>query len=103
VVAKLEGHEVVAIDTEFMIMPFYRPNLEVFQLSTPGIDGMMVAIDVQRLRSVLILFGLISSISFQLFFGLFRPQLGPLIKALNSKEVNEKTLSSLLTNKNITI
>jgi ribonuclease D len=36
---------VLGVDTEFMLMPYYRPNLEVLQISSPEV---MAAIDVQK-------------------------------------------------------
>lgn len=40
----LESHEVLGVDTEFLSNPFYRPNLEVLQISSPEV---MMAIDVR--------------------------------------------------------
>lgn len=42
----LAPHPVLGVDTEFIDMPYYRPRLEVLQISSPEV---MAAIDCQRL------------------------------------------------------
>jgi ribonuclease D len=59
----LTPHEVLGVDTEFVSIPFYRPNLEVLQVASPEV---MLAIDVK---------------------GVMTANLQPLLELLMSKEL----------------